>query len=478
MSRLAKTIATIAALAVVSIAIRWLAYPAPQPPPPADEATDDLGDLPPTNSRFTIPLTIPLQVVENALNDAIPTSFKDSKTYKVPWKWFRRIKIKFSASATRGRVTATGDRGALRFAGSVRGTAQAHIVGPNPKLPFRLRLFGEARPRFRPNWDLDPNYSLSTRLTQPGRIVLPIPFASDINVSKRIEDKIAEEAEDYQEEVQEALSKAVSSVAKSAWEALCLTLRVYSDPDLWLQIEPTSARTTQVRVDEENVVLQIGIDAQTLVSTERNSPVCPFPKRLNIEQNQQPDIVELRLPVESTYDHLTSMLAMETVGATFGSRWAVQIDSVALSPHGDRLLLSTGVRVGIRDNRRRQWQGTLYIIAKPHLNEDAQILTLTELELDIESRNVLVEELGELSEDWLKSAFSEKAVLAVDPLLQRVRRQVNAALRAISVADVDLVAQVDSLRLSDVEVGAERVRLIMIVKGSTTATVGSSAGHR
>ena len=478
MSRRAKIILAILILFATFVVIWLLAVPFPQPTPPSSVETPPLEDLPATNSRFTIPLMIPLEAVEDALNDAIPTRFQDSRTYRITRRrWLPRIGVRASARITRSGFSVSDSDGRIQLETRASGTVEGHLKAlPNPRVQVGLTVSGQAQPRLRSNWHLEPNYTVRVRLRQPRIPEIPIPFGRNIDIADWIEDKVEDEVEDYQEEAQVALTEALSTAAKRAWRSLCQAIPVYSDPNLWLQVEPKSVRTTQLGVDNDNVVLQISVNAQTLVSGNRSDPVCTFPKQLTVADVPRPDIVDLSLPAQANYDDVTSMLAAEVVGTTFGSRWSVQIDSVGLGPHGDALLLTIGARVGVRDDRRRQWRGTLYVSAKPQLHEDAQTITLADLELDVESQNVLVEALGELSEDWLKDAFGERSVVAVEKLLQRVRERVNGSLNRIAAGDVELVARVDSLRLIGVAVGPDHLRVVVSVKGSATATVSPSDG--
>ena len=96
------------------------------------------------------------------------------------------------------------------------------------------------------------------------------------------------------------------------------------------------------------------------------------------------------------------------------------------------------------------WRGqkaTVYIVAKPKLDVENQSITLTDLKLDIDSRNELVAALGEVAEPWLLRAVNDRNTVALGPIEKELREKAAALVGALSSDGVDVEFGIDSIRL-------------------------------
>ena len=258
--------------------------------------------------------------------------------------------------------------------------------------------------------------------------------------------------------------------AKREWDKLCRSVPFGSDSQLWLEIKPVTARAAQLQIDSDNIRFQLGLDAQTRVITEETQPDCPFPETLILEA-PHPGHIEIMLLAEIDYATLEAILAKEVVGKTFGEDISVTVEAVKLRPHGDSLLLETMVAAKAAGWLGTRAEGTLYLLAKPQLDAEAQTITLSGAALDTASRNALVDAMGEAFEPLLLRSLGNRMTLDLGPKHKELRARADAALDALSSGDVAVDGRVEDVRLSRLDIEREHLRLVAAARGSVTASV-------
>ena len=140
-----------------------------------------LPPVPATNSQFTMPLSIPIQVLQNAIENAIPRTFDDSDEYTVlnlPGSTFD-VTVGYWWDVTRDSIRITdAQRSTLDLTTRATGKVGLDDI---PGITVGLRLNVESRPRLRTNWDLEPNYSVDVEIM----VTLRVPPHAPIHLNVR-----------------------------------------------------------------------------------------------------------------------------------------------------------------------------------------------------------------------------------------------------------------------------------------------------
>ena len=418
-----------------------------------------LSQLPATNARFSVPVVISLDALIEAMDERIPRKFSRRGTWKKlfvegTWTW----------EATRGPLER--ESSTARELDFVTGVGGRVRVNPGPNLDFGLRVSGVLRPTLQADWAIQPNYSVDVELTKPN--VLP---SRPIDMEGWVEDAIEDEIEGYQAEVAEAVSSATKEAARRAWAGLCRTIPVPSAPGFWLQTRPVAASSTALRFDGESALLTLGLDSQLLVSTVATKPSCRFPSQLVLEESTQSGSFEILLPINLAYAELASMLRDQVEGRSYGDDVSVTIQSIGLRAHGSGVLIETVVHGRLPGWWQSDVKGTVFVLATPILDPDAQTLSFTDVELDTQSRQALAAALGEIGESWVLDAFQDRSVFGVGPRLEELRGHVNTLLAGLSSDRVEIGVTIETLRVRDIEIGSSAARVVASVAGRIAASV-------
>lgn len=135
----------------------------------------------------------------------------------------------------------------------------------------------------------------------------------------------------------------LEKAARMAWKDICGTFLLDKNSGLWVEVKPMRLRAAQPTIDHTNVNLQLGLDAEVRVVTDKNSMSCKFPKSLVIDP-PKPGRIELVLPAHADYSWLIDLLTQRVKKDIDVEGVSVQIRSIGLRPHGESLLLEVRFR--------------------------------------------------------------------------------------------------------------------------------------
>src|SRR6202007_234174 len=151
----------------------------------------------------------------------------------------------------------------------------------------------------------------------------------------------------------------------------------------------TRAIAAQPNVDASAITLALGIEAETRITSEQTKPDCPFPAKISIVP-PTPGGVSIGGPIDMPFTDLSKIVEAQFAGRTFPEDGSGSVDvtvkhaSVAAS--GDRLLIS--LLVNAKEKKSFFGLGgeaTVHIWGTPVLDQAAQTLRLTNIELAVQS---------------------------------------------------------------------------------------------
>ena len=243
------------------------------------------------------------------------------------------------------------------------------------------------------------------------------------------------------------------------WRMLQQPLRI-TDSIVWLRIEPMAVGLGPIVPRDSGMVARVSLVARpTFVSGPRppdgDRPLPPLGSHVP-GQDSALVLVEGLL----TWEGATGILAKELKGkrARIGWRW-VTVDDIAARPLGDgRLALEVGLRGLAR--------GRVWLTGRPAYDSVSRMITIPDLQLDMQSRRALTGGLLWLADGPLTDWVRDKARIPVDTLLEGARRKANEEL------DRELA---DGVRLSGQVLSAEPIGVVVTAEGLVARARGIAA---
>ena len=239
--------------------------------------------------------------------------------------------------------------------------------------------------------------------------------------------------------------------ATQAWNRACRSIRLSTDPVLWVEIKPFAVRAAQPVIDRKVVTVQVGVDAYTRIVSRRTTPKCgSLPSEINLESPRRGQL-NLIMPVMLDYDYLDELLK-NVVDKQLQQDY-LDFREFRTGPHGSSLLVEADVAVDTSS------KATVCLLAKPQIDAVSRTLVLRDVAVYTESGNKCVSVGGGGAAEAL-----EGMALNIGPQIDAFRQKANKAFRGLSNQHFKIGGNLTEVRPTRVDVGPEQLRLV--VEGS------------
>jgi hypothetical protein len=510
-----RRIAAIAVLlALVFFGALWIMdWIWPRVPPGGPPA---LTDVPPLeavtrSSTIVVPVAIADAAIREALEAQAPRNLSGKKDNPVA-QLLSNADIGWTVQ--RGPLAVSGRSDALVISTALNGTL--HITGQlsqaagnltgvlggliNQNLGQNLqRLTGKtidqradfhgtvtmtSRPSVTANWRIEPNLNAQVSLADASVSVSGVPLNIGNEVKPFLDRAVAEQVSLLQGRVRS--DPRLEQTARNEWAKMCRSIPLGGGagglPNLWLEVRPTHAFAAQPRFDAHDVVLTVGVQAETRIVPTETRPACPFPAELDLVPRTEQGRVQIAVPIDIPFPEIDKLLAAQLTGKTYPQDGTGPVDitirRAGVAPSGDRLLIS----LRIKAREKKSWFGLgaeadVYVWGRPQLDREQQILRLTDIELDVQSEAAfgLLGAAAQAARPMLRDELAQYAVIDLKPFAAQAKQQLSAAVAEFAKQDpsVRVDAAITDLRLVGIAFDAKALRVIAEADGNLNIAVSS-----
>ena len=477
-----------------------------QPPQPLQPVT--------RASHVIAPVAVALTAIGQSLDATTPRDISGKSNNPVT-QMLSQAEI--GVTVTRGTMSAAGQPGVLTvntpLNGSVRitgqiGTGAGHAVGGlggtiggllggsdlgrqigsiagkalDQNTDFHANVVVTSRPQITSAWRLEPNLAGRLDFRDTGTKVAGINMNLGSEIKPMLEPAINNQISALQSRLRS--DPTIERTAREQWVKMCRSIPLGGEktglPPLWLEMRPIRAAAAQPQIDARNVTLTIGVQAETRILPSETKPNCPFPAQLELVPPMQEGVLAVGVPIDLPFTEINKMLEPQLKGRRFPEDGSGPVDvevlRASLAASGERLLIS--LRVKARE--KKSWFGfgteaTVHIWGKPQLDQQNQILRLTDMSLAVESEAAfgLLGAAARAAIPHMQKALADKTQLDLKPFANDAKRKIAAALKEFQqVGDgVQVDANVTGLRLTGIEFDARTLRVIAEANGNVRVAV-------
>ena len=425
---------------------------APQPQGDA-RATIEMPPLPPLRpSVVNAPITYRLQSSLDALERAVPRHFGDlTKQIAVPSN--RRQHMAFEATRTRFATAFDGHRLTLATTVTYQGRAwykplmaptissSCGTDGPRP----RLRVVLTTDVDLTPAWTVDARtrvLSVTPLTTTPRDQCKLTPFKIDVT------DQVAKGVTGKLQGTVSILDQRIANFDVRApidrwYNLLNRSFRVRDS--LWMVLQPTSVALGRIAVRDSLLVFDVRLSAQpTLVSGPR--PLRTYTRVPALSRTGQPvsDSASFRLEALLSYDDASIVLTERLAGRRLRRfSHSIVIQKVRLYAIGDgRVVVDVTLTGDIR--------GHAYFLGTPTLDTVTSMLTVPDLDFDVETSNALVQGLAWFKKADIVAELRQRARIPLGPPVEELRSAAERVLDRQLTQGVRLSGRIRTGRMIDV----------------------------
>jgi Domain of unknown function (DUF4403) len=351
---------------------------------------------------------------------------------------------------------------------------------------FRGTVTMTARPAVTANWRIDPNLNAQVSLADASVSISGVPLNIGNEVKPYLDRAVSEQVSFLQGRVRG--DPRLEQAARRQWAQMCRSIPIGGGPrglpNLWLEVRPTRAFAAQPRFAANDVILTLGVQAETRIVPTETRPTCPFPAQLEVVPRPEQGRVQIAVPIDIPFPALDKLLEAQLIGKTYPQDGSGPVDitirRASLAPSGDRLLIS--LRVKARE--KKSWFGLgaeadVYVWGRPQLDREQQILRLADIELDVQSEAAfgLLGAAAQAARPMLRDALARYAVIDLKPFAVQARQQLSVAVAEFARQDpsVRVDAGITDLRLVGIAFDAKALRVIAEADGNLNIAVSSLA---
>jgi hypothetical protein len=480
----------------------------------AKEAVAKLPQLPTlqpvTRSSYVIaPVAVALTAISQRLDSAAPRDLVGKNDNPVNGLL---SKADIGITVGRGTMSVTGKpneltvttpiNGNLKITGQIAGQA-GNIVGGiggllngalgksvgqitdkvlDQNAEVRGQVIVRSQPAITADWRLQPNLAAQVALGDSAVSLAGIK----LNVAGEARPLIDQQVNDQIKNLEGRLRNDpfMENAARDQWTKMCRSIPLGGGdtglPPLWLEMKPVRAAAAQPQVDARNVTLTIGVQADTRIVPTATKPACPFPAKLELVPPMDNGKLAIGLPIDMPFTDLSKLLEAQLKGHVYpednNAPVEVEVRRASLAAAGDRILIA--LRVKARE--KKSWFGfgaeaNINIWGKPVLDQQNQILRLTDISLGVESEAAfgLLGAAAKAAMPYLQQALADKAVIDLKPFAADALKKVGTTLKDFEKNDngVRVDAAVDQLRLTGIEFDSTTLRVIAEADGSAKVSV-------
>ncbi len=465
-------------------------------------------------SQVIVPVAVALTAIGQSLDAATPRDFSGKSDSPVT-QLLSQAEI--GLSVTRGTMSASGQAGILTVTTPLNGTLRitgqigeasstalsglagniggllggsnlgrqiGGIVGKtlDQNTNFRADVVVTSRPQITSTWKLEPNLAGHIDFRDAGTKVAGI----NVNLGSEIKPLLEPAINDQISALQSRLrgDPSIERTAREQWFKMCRSIPLGGEktglPPLWLEMRPIRAAAAQPQIDNHNLTLTIGVQAETRVVPNETKPNCPFPAKLELVPPMRDGVLAVGVPIDMPFTEINKMLDSQLKGRHFpedgSGRVDVEVLRASLAASGDRLLIS--LRVKARE--KKSWFGfgteaTVHVWGKPQLDQQNQTVRLTNLSLAVESEAAfgLLGAAARAAIPYMQKALADKAQLDLKPFANDAKAKIAATLTEFQQVGngVRVDTSVNGLRLTGIEFDARTLRVIAEANGNVRVAV-------
>jgi hypothetical protein len=465
-------------------------------------------------SHVIAPVAVALTAIGQSLDASTPRDFSGKNDNPVT-QLLSQAEI--GLTVTRGTMSASGQpglltvntplNGSLRITGQI-GTGAGQVVGGlggtiggllggnalgkqigdiagkalDQRSDFHGNVVVTSRPQITSAWRIEPNLAGRLDFRDTGTKVAGISMNLGSEIKSVLEPVVNNQIGALQSRLRS--DPTIERTAREQWVKMCRSIPLGGEktglPPLWLEMRPIRAAAAQPQVDARNVTLTIGVQAETRILPNETKPNCPFPSQLELVPPMQEGVLAVGVPIDLPFTEINKMLEPQLKGRRFPEDGSGPVDvevlRASIAASGDRLLIS--LRVKARE--KKSWFGfgteaTVHIWGKPQLDQQNQILRLTEMSLAVESEAAfgLLGAAARAAIPHMQKALAEKAQLDLKPFANDAKAKIAAALKEFQqVGDgLRVDTSVNALRLTGIEFDARTLRVVAEANGNVRVAV-------
>ncbi len=447
-----------------------------QPPKPTN-----LVYTPPAKpvSGITLPISFNLASIARSLNTQYPTSFYTDDSYdnnqndNLKIQILKRDLLELSTQDGNLRLKLP-----MRLEGSYRITKKVLGMNVTHEQGFGFNVVAQLNtlPSFDKNWNLKLNSKVQLLWEDlPKFDVLGL----NIDIQKLFAGIIQGKVDKLTQQLDQEISRSVDlrNIASTQLSQLNQAFSIDAATNTWLSIKPKNIFYTPLQGQDSIVQLKLGLySIIEVVSGAKPKADSAFVLPTLYQTNKLDDKVNLLLSTEITFDQINALIAQQLNGKALkleDKQYDLSILDARVFGNGDKFLVGVKVdgkvKKGILSKRIK---GIVYFEGTPTYDAGKQAVTITNFNLNIQTRDILLKSASWLANSVLfKNAIQKNLTFPIANELVKAKQQANEAANKKYGKGLQVAGSIQELSPSDIYVTPDGIHVNIKAAGKLEVTL-------
>ena len=295
-----------------------------------------------------------------------------------------------------------------------------------------------------------------------------------IPVEKLVHTQIQQQLNDVAKMVDETFAKEypVKDMVSKFWYEIQSPYKVDDSLNLWVNLTPQAVSYVHPFVRgnqlETGIKISAKVEANVGSFSQKNKNVVSLP---SLKRMTKPASgMDIWLKSGATYDEITRLSKAMLVDSLFRdeeSKSEVLIKDVAV--YGSRDVLEFKIEVDGFTKKflvKKNIKGSVYLRAVPQLDSITQVIRLSQVDFDVNSKDVLLKATSAILANTIKKAVQENVVVDLKPYIKDAKNSINGTMKQFDTDYIRFNGSVSQIRVDKVYLTDEGVRMLFNIKGT------------
>ena len=422
-------------------------------------------------SFISLPVEIPIELVNKKINDKMGYVLYSDESYTRPTADDLKLKVYKNAA-----ITTTGSGDVLNFKIPLKIWAQARWQACSVCPELERQTIFDIDVFLRSKVEVTKDYAFRLTTSSDGFEWKKKPEVSigpvDINISrvveKSINDQLKEIARDIDRQVNTAMD--LKSQVQNIWNMSEDVYLIDDTTQTWLRLEPKSVYLTPINCDNQNIKLTLGIESfiDTYIGEKPKENLKTRLPDLIVSASQARTIA-INAVTELPFTEATRIAKIACNGLSFGEgKKKTTIRDISISGKDD--LASIWVMLD------GKFKGKVTILGKPVYNSETNQLSFENLQFDLESKNLLMKAAKWLASESVAKKLQQQLVFSYKNEVEGLKSDFDQRLSDYRFRDWFVMkGKLNDFKVKKVSVDESRFLILLKAEGKASLTLTNLA---
>ena len=256
----------------------------------------------------------------------------------------------------------------------------------------------------------------------------------------------------------------ITSTIEKAWKELQQSIPIAQYG--FLQLNPLSFSTTDLRYEDRIAKFSLSLFFSPMITTE---PITkPYQSLKQMIPKTRMEGFSILTDVASSYDTLSSILTNE-------------FKDEVISIKGKEIVVRNLKVIGCQSNQlvlRLEFdgfrKGKIYLVCRPEMDIDQQVLTLKDIDFEIKTRAFLLKSAEWLLGNRIRNEITKKAKIDMSENLNSLLATIESKLNTKLAPGVNVLSNLDELRLNSLVLGKTHLYIRTKLTGKVKISIESN----